>query len=57
MSRPDTADLTRQAFAAREVEVAALMTLTDVDTIDDAILVAAQAPASRFAHAVREALA
>ena len=50
MSRPDTG--WHQVTALRGLRVAVLDTLTDVDTADDAMHVAAQAPETRFARAV-----
>lgn len=57
MSRPDTGDLTLSALRARSLDVASLAPLVDVDTIDDALLVAAGIPASRFARALQARLA
>jgi uncharacterized protein len=56
MSRSDTGE--RTLFALRELglRVAQLPVLSDVDTVADAAGVAAQIPASRFAHAFREAV-
>lgn len=52
MSRPDTGAC--QLRRLRGLRVATLPTLTDVDTAADAVRVAAQAPGTRFADAVRE---
>ena len=49
MSRSDTARLTERALLERGVRLAALPELTDVDTFDDALAVAADAPGSHFA--------
>jgi rSAM/selenodomain-associated transferase 1 len=51
MSRPDTGAC--QLERLRGLSVATLGTLIDVDTADDAVRVAAQAPGTRFAAAVR----
>jgi rSAM/selenodomain-associated transferase 1 len=51
MSRPDTG--AHQLARLRDLSVAELDTLIDVDTADDAVRVAAQAPGTRFAAAVR----
>ena len=53
MSTPDTAELTLRALAADDVRVALLPVLTDVDTAADALLVAGQAPGTRFARQFR----
>lgn len=50
-SREDTGE--RTLHALRDLRVHLLPTLSDVDTIDDAHTVAAAAPGSRFAAAVR----
>jgi rSAM/selenodomain-associated transferase 1 len=50
MSRSDTG--ARQLERLRGLRVATLRTLTDVDTAEDAIRVAAQAPGTRFAAAL-----
>lgn len=52
MSRPDTGAC--QLRRLRGLRVATLPTLTDVDTAADAVRVAAQAPRTRFAAAVRD---
>lgn len=52
-SRADTGDRTLHALRAGGLRVALLPELSDVDTIVDAVAVAAQAPTSRFAAAVR----
>lgn len=54
MSRPDTG--TRTLAALRGIDVRLLPTLSDVDDIEDVESVAAQAPGTRFAVAVREEL-
>lgn len=51
MSTPTTCDDTRAALASRGLKVSTTATLRDVDTVSDAVAVAAAAPASRFAHA------
>jgi glycosyltransferase A (GT-A) superfamily protein (DUF2064 family) len=51
MSTPRTAFDTRRALAGWGVRLATTRTLRDVDTVDDADLVAAAAPATRFADA------
>jgi rSAM/selenodomain-associated transferase 1 len=56
MSRPDTGELTLFALRELGLRVEHLPVLSDVDTVEDAAGVAAQAPASRFAHAFREAV-
>jgi hypothetical protein len=55
MSRPDTG--ARQLARLNGLRVATLETLTDVDTAEDALRVAAQAPGTRFAAAIAEAAA
>jgi rSAM/selenodomain-associated transferase 1 len=50
MSRPDTG--ARQLARLNGLRVATLETLTDVDTAEDAVRVAAQAPGTRFAAAI-----
>lgn len=50
MSRPDTGSRTMLALAA--LRPAELPTLSDVDTMDDALAVAREFPATRFAAAV-----
>jgi glycosyltransferase A (GT-A) superfamily protein (DUF2064 family) len=52
MSTPSTGRLTRAALEATGVEVGSLSPLRDVDEWPDAVAVAAQAPAGRFAAAV-----
>lgn len=52
MSTPDTGRLTRAALATRGLRVAEAPTLSDVDSWDDALAVAATVPGSRFAAAV-----
>ncbi len=53
MSRADTGALTGAALARQDIRWAALPELIDVDTFDDARAVAALAPTSRFAAALR----
>jgi glycosyltransferase A (GT-A) superfamily protein (DUF2064 family) len=53
MSHPKTHDLTLAALKATGLQVQALPTLTDVDTFNDALQVAADAPDTRFADRVR----
>jgi uncharacterized protein len=48
MSRPDTGSRTLQALRSLGLRVELLPTLSDVDTMDDALAVAAQTPESRF---------
>lgn len=55
MSRADTGR--HQLDRLRDRRVATLPTLRDVDTAEDAVRVAAQAPATRFAAAFRQAQA
>jgi hypothetical protein len=50
MSKTDTGERTRRALDITGL----LPELSDVDTMDDALLVAARAPHGRFAKAVRE---
>lgn len=52
MSRGDTGALTLRALRSADLRVEALPELVDVDTMDDAELVAAEIPFSRFAGAV-----
>jgi uncharacterized protein len=52
MSTPDTGARTREALRARGLRVGTLPTLSDVDTVADALRVAALAPGGRFARAV-----
>ena len=56
-SRPDTGELTRRALRDIGLDVADLPRLRDVDTADDARVVAAEAPGTRFAAEVRMRLA
>lgn len=51
MSRPDTGARTLAALRDSGLSVELLPELSDVDTMADAVTVAAQAPASRFAQA------
>ncbi|WP_428499367.1 TIGR04282 family arsenosugar biosynthesis glycosyltransferase [Pseudonocardia sp.] len=51
-SRPDTGLLTLEALRRNGLRVGLLPGLTDVDTVDDALAVAALVPGSRFAAAV-----
>jgi hypothetical protein len=53
MSTPDTCRLTRAAIEASGYRVMLGPTLRDVDTMDDAYAVGAEAPATRFADGVR----
>ncbi|MEO3824291.1 TIGR04282 family arsenosugar biosynthesis glycosyltransferase [Actinomadura sp. B10D3] len=53
MSRPDTGAVQRARLRAAGLRVAVLPELTDVDTPADAEAVAASAPGTRFAAAVR----
>lgn len=55
-SRPDTGELTHRALRDAGLGVAALPRLRDVDTAADARVVAAEAPATRFAAEVRMCL-
>jgi glycosyltransferase A (GT-A) superfamily protein (DUF2064 family) len=52
MSRPDTGRLTLDALHDLNLSVSPLPVLSDVDTMDDALRVAALAPSSRFAAAI-----
>ncbi|WP_327090266.1 TIGR04282 family arsenosugar biosynthesis glycosyltransferase [Nonomuraea sp. NBC_01738] len=54
MSRPETGKLQLERLARAGLTVAHLPELTDVDTVDDARTVAAQAPGTRFAARLRE---
>jgi hypothetical protein len=54
MSRGDTGARTLAALARREADAMITSTLSDVDTIDDALRVAEALPGSRFAAAVGE---
>jgi uncharacterized protein len=51
MSRPDTG--ARQLARLEGLRIATLQTLSDVDTAEDAVRVAAQTPGTRFAAAVK----
>lgn len=53
MSTPGTFELTVRALAADGLRVAFLPVLTDVDTVADGAVVAAQAPGTRFARQFR----
>lgn len=53
MSRADTGARTWRALAAAGLDAGALPKLSDVDTLADAVRVAAQRPHGRFAAAVR----
>jgi uncharacterized protein len=50
MSQPDTGARTLAALRANGLSVSQLPSLSDVDTMADAVRVAAQAPATRFAR-------
>lgn len=52
MSRPDTGELTGAALRDSGLRVRGIRSLSDVDTIEDAMRVAADVPGSRFAAAV-----
>jgi glycosyltransferase A (GT-A) superfamily protein (DUF2064 family) len=52
MSREDTGARTLAALTRYHTNIMIAATLSDVDTVDDALLVAARVPASRFAGAV-----
>jgi glycosyltransferase A (GT-A) superfamily protein (DUF2064 family) len=54
MSRPDTGELTRQAFVERGLSIAEAKVLRDVDTFGDLREVAALCPHGHFAAAARE---
>jgi rSAM/selenodomain-associated transferase 1 len=54
MSTEHTGSLQLQRLRALGLRVAILPTLRDVDTMDDALCVAREAPGTRFAGAVRE---
>ena len=56
MSVPETLAFQRRRFATLDLATYAQPTLRDVDTIDDARAVAAQAPRSRFASALAQVL-
>jgi glycosyltransferase A (GT-A) superfamily protein (DUF2064 family) len=56
MSRPDTGARTGNALRHAGLTVTALPELSDVDTMADALRVAAVAPAGRFAAAVADAM-
>ena len=51
-SRPDTGARTRRALRGRGLRVGTLPTMSDVDTMADAVTVAATVPCGRFAAAV-----
>jgi glycosyltransferase A (GT-A) superfamily protein (DUF2064 family) len=51
MSTPETHELTRAALVGAGLEVVPAEPLRDVDTVEDAVAVAALAPQSRFASA------
>ncbi|MBM7774287.1 glycosyltransferase A (GT-A) superfamily protein (DUF2064 family) [Actinokineospora baliensis] len=53
-SRDDTGERTADALRGHGLHLVGAPELTDVDTVDDARLVAASVPGSRFAAAVRE---
>lgn len=53
MSTPSTYEQTREALARAGLEVRAAAALRDVDTVTDAVAVAAAAPGTRFAAAWR----
>ncbi|GAA1808753.1 DUF2064 domain-containing protein [Nocardioides hankookensis] len=55
MSTPTTYDDTRAALVGEGLDVAVTATLRDVDTVEDAEAVAAEAAAGEFARAWREA--
>ncbi|SBT41251.1 TIGR04282 family arsenosugar biosynthesis glycosyltransferase [Micromonospora auratinigra] len=57
LSRGDTGLRTRRALRARGLRVVSLPLLSDVDTMADAVAVAATAPHGRFAAAVAAVLA
>jgi rSAM/selenodomain-associated transferase 1 len=57
MSTPVTFDAQLRRLRERELRVALLPTLRDVDRFDDALAVAAAAPATRFAAVVRRTVA
>ena len=54
MSKPETARETLRALAAAGAKVGQLHALTDVDTLEDAFVVAAQNSQTRFAQTLRE---
>ena len=56
MSRTDTGERTLFALRGLGLRVSHLPVMSDVDTVADAAGVAARIPASRFAHAFREAV-
>jgi glycosyltransferase A (GT-A) superfamily protein (DUF2064 family) len=56
MSQADTGGNQLDRLEAAGMKVGLLATLTDVDTIEDALTVAAEAPDSRFARALRRSL-
>jgi len=57
MSQPDTARRTLEALGAAGAAVSVVHELVDVDTVEDAILVAAHAEQTRFAHCLNQVLA
>jgi len=57
MSTPRTGEFTAEALRMRGLGIAAAPTLRDVDTATDALAVAGECPAGRFAAAVGEVLA
>ncbi|MFP5020969.1 TIGR04282 family arsenosugar biosynthesis glycosyltransferase [Pseudonocardia phyllosphaerae] len=56
-SRDDTGDRTLAALRAAGLHVETVEPLTDVDTADEAVVVAREVPGSRFAAAVADAFA
>lgn len=52
MSTSDTGEATYQALRVAGLRVRLLPELSDVDTVDDALLVAGETPGGRLAHAV-----
>ncbi len=56
MSQDDTGSLTVEALERRGLVVGFTQPLVDVDTVKDALLVASEAPGSRFAAALLRAL-
>jgi glycosyltransferase A (GT-A) superfamily protein (DUF2064 family) len=56
MSQLETGRTQFDRLEAAGMKVGLLGTLTDVDTIEDALTVAAEAPNSRFARALRRSL-
>nr|BFE88445.1 hypothetical protein GCM10020093_110460 [Planobispora longispora] len=53
MSRPDTGAAQLRRLRAAGLTVATMPELNDVDTADDALRIAAEAPGTRFAAAFR----